>query len=153
MVQGLLQLTTPCKNESARLLAPASFSPYAQSIYHFSPPICTIIHKEEMPSKSLYFLTGPDHSSSKAIIPEGITHCTLKMLKIKLQNSLAAGQRRRRWAIDSPLLLHMQHQSNTWFLLLRRLSIVNTDFCYFIHSHIDYFFFFPIFGWKFHQLL
>ncbi len=62
--------------------------------------------------------------ASKAIMPEGITHWTPKMLKIKLHNSLATGQWWKRWVIDSPLLLHMQYQFITRTLLLRRLSIV-----------------------------
>ncbi len=54
----------------------------------------------------------------------GIMHWTPNKLKIKHHNSVATGQYRSRWSIDSPLHLHMQHQSITKTLLFLRLSMV-----------------------------
>ena len=47
-----------------------------------------------------------------------------KMLKMKYQISLAVEQCNRRWEIDSPFSLHMQHQSSTITWRLLKLSMV-----------------------------
>ena len=61
---------------------------------------------------------------SKSITLLGITQTTPNMEKAKSQISCASKQWRRRWSTDSPSLLHMLHQSRTYNLLLRRLSVV-----------------------------
>ena len=56
--------------------------------------------------------------------PPGITHWISKMLKIKFQISLAAMHCNRRWDINSPLSLHMQHQSSIIICCFLKLSVV-----------------------------
>lgn len=51
--------------------------------------------------------------ANNSITPWGITHWTPNRLKKKFHNSLASGQCRSKWAMDSPLLFHIQHQSTT----------------------------------------
>ena len=48
------------------------------------------------------------------------------MKKIKYHNSLAIGQCRRRWLIDSPSLVHIQHRSSTTSWCFQRLLVVKT---------------------------
>jgi len=47
----------------------------------------------------------------------------LKWLKLALHNSLATSQWKKRWSIDSPLFLHMQHHSTTITLLFPLLLV------------------------------
>ena len=51
------------------------------------------------------------HPSKRSFTLSGITHATPKDLKTKFHNQWASPQWSKRWSIDSPSHLHMQHQS------------------------------------------
>ena len=79
----------------------------------------------ELHSSLIFDLPLPTlQQSSRSITPRGITHCIPNKLKIKYHNSLAIGQCKRRWEVDSSLALHIQHQSITITLRLLRFSVV-----------------------------
>ena len=55
---------------------------------------------------------------------QGITQWTPNKIKIKFHSAWAIGQCKSKWFTDSPLVLHMQYQSNMITLLFLRLSVV-----------------------------
>lgn len=54
----------------------------------------------------------------------GITHTNLTRLKIVFDRALVISQYSKSWSIDSPLFLHIQHQSTTITCRFLRLPIV-----------------------------
>ena len=85
----------------------------------------------ELHSSLIFDLPLPTlQQSSRSITPRGITHCIPNKLKIKYNNSLAIGQCKRRWEVDSPLALHIQHQSITITLppkIFRRENAIHSS--------------------------
>ena len=73
---------------------------------------------------TLVLLQEDPQLANSSIIPHGITHWIPKILKIKFHISLAAKQCKKRWEIDSPFFLHIQHQSSTITRRLRKLYVV-----------------------------
>ena len=53
-----------------------------------------------------------------------ITHRSSNKFHTMVHNSKAMGQWRRRWSIDSPFLLHMQHQSTIITPLFHKQTVV-----------------------------
>jgi hypothetical protein len=68
--------------------------------------------------------TWPLQQTNRSITLSGITHVTSKRVKSPLHKSHATSQWRRKWSIDSLLLLHIHYHPTTINPLFRRLSKV-----------------------------
>jgi hypothetical protein len=66
----------------------------------------------------------PDHQDNKSTTPLGITQAIPNKANFNDQSSCAIVQCRSRWLTNSPLALHMQHQSIMITLHFLRLSTV-----------------------------
>ena len=66
----------------------------------------------------------PDQHANNSSTPLGITQDIPNKVRTRFHSSWARGQCNSKWLTDSPLDLHIQHQSIMRTFLFRRLSIV-----------------------------
>ena len=85
-----------------------------------------IMQEGIIPHKAAWwdFQSARIQQASRSTTRAGITQCKPNRQNIIDQRPCAASQCKRKWSVDSPLDLHIQHQSTIIISLLRRLSTV-----------------------------
>ena len=87
-----------------------------------------IMQEGIIPHKAAWwdFQSAPIQQASRSTTRAGITQCKPNRQNIIDQRPCAASQCKRKWSVDSPLDLHIQHQSTIQIWCFLKLSIVKS---------------------------